>query len=677
MTFSTRRAFVKLVVGGALGIGLTPIPYKITDDISIWTQNWPWIPKIPDMNMDYDSFASKLCPGGTGVKVAMQKGRPVGVTGDPDHPNGKGGVSYMAMSEVPLLYSPARIKQPLARKGGSLQEVSWEEAERILADKLAAAGAKVAAISGDETGSAGEIFQALTESLGGDFAAMPGESREADKAWKAMGGTGRIGYDFENADHVLLIGADAFETWGTPARNAKIFGETHPTGDKAKARYVYCGPVRNGTATICDEYVPALPGTAKVLALGLANRLLESGANPAGVSGLSRFRREAAAYTPETVRKLTGVKPKQLAAMADGLARARRPLVVVGSEYGQGASRGAIMAGLAVNVLLDRTGKPGGLRNLPEAPKVVAKQRDAADAIELLNGKADYEVLLVHEANPAYSLPESDRMADALRKIPFKVSFSSFMDETAEMADLVLPQPMTLERHDDVYTPYGSGVAAYSVIRPLTKPLQDVRPAADVALKAARSLGKDLGYAGLEEVISAKAEALGANVRDLAKGKAWSTNRQVALSGLDLSHAAGKPEPRESGALILAATARQSLGTPQVAIPPHGVSTIRKSDLDGSRMVVQMNSRTARENGLREGDGVTLTGRGGQVQAKVKISEKVMTGVAAVPMGFGHTAWDEFSRGKGDNANKLFTAAREPETGSYHWTGSRVMVAKS
>jgi len=92
---------------------------------------------------------------------------------------------------------------------------------------------------------------------------------------------------------------------------------------------------------------------------------------------------------------------------------------------------------------------------------------------------------------------------------------------------------------------------------------------------------------------------------------------------------------------------------------------------------VQMNSRTAREQGLRDGDTVTLGSQGGAIAATLKVSEKVMTGVAAVPMGFGHTAWDEFSRGKGDNVNKILTAVREPETGTHVWTDSLVKVAKA
>ena len=36
-----RRNFIKLLVGGAVGVHLTPLPWKLMDDIAIWTQNWP------------------------------------------------------------------------------------------------------------------------------------------------------------------------------------------------------------------------------------------------------------------------------------------------------------------------------------------------------------------------------------------------------------------------------------------------------------------------------------------------------------------------------------------------------------------------------------------------------------------------------------------------------------
>ena len=42
-----RRHFIALVAGGVAGINMTPLPWKLTDDIAIWTQNWPWVPVPP------------------------------------------------------------------------------------------------------------------------------------------------------------------------------------------------------------------------------------------------------------------------------------------------------------------------------------------------------------------------------------------------------------------------------------------------------------------------------------------------------------------------------------------------------------------------------------------------------------------------------------------------------
>jgi hypothetical protein len=50
--------------------------------------------------------------------------------------------------------------------------------------------------------------------------------------------------------------------------------------------------------------------------------------------------------------------------------------------------------------------------------------------------------------------------------------------------------------------------------------------------------------------------------------------------------------------------------------------------------------------------------------------------VLGAPLGFGHTAFDEFSKSKGENVCKLLTVNAEPGTGMSVWTGSRVKIAK-
>ena len=60
------------------------------------------------------------------------------------------------------------------------------------------------------------------------------------------------------------------------------------------------------------------------------------------------------------------------------------------------------------------------------------------------------QALLVYDANPLYSMPGSGMVREALQQIPFIVSFASHMDETAMMADVILPNLAHLERWEDV-----------------------------------------------------------------------------------------------------------------------------------------------------------------------------------------------------------------------------------
>ena len=54
------------------------------------------------------------------------------VLSDPESPLG-GGVSALAVTEVQMRYSPARLKRPLLRNSdGGYREISWEEAEKLL-----------------------------------------------------------------------------------------------------------------------------------------------------------------------------------------------------------------------------------------------------------------------------------------------------------------------------------------------------------------------------------------------------------------------------------------------------------------------------------------------------------------------------------------------------------------
>ncbi|MDX1708872.1 MAG: molybdopterin oxidoreductase, partial [Desulfobacterales bacterium] len=113
-----RRSFLAFVLGGAAGTALSPLPWKVTDDIAIWTQNWPWTP-IPERGeiTHVDSTCS-LCPGGCGITVRKVGERVIKIEGRQGHPVNDGGICALGSAGAQLLYGQTRVKTPLKKVNG-------------------------------------------------------------------------------------------------------------------------------------------------------------------------------------------------------------------------------------------------------------------------------------------------------------------------------------------------------------------------------------------------------------------------------------------------------------------------------------------------------------------------------------------------------------------------------
>jgi anaerobic selenocysteine-containing dehydrogenase len=706
-----------LIVGGAAGSLFTPVMWKVTDDISIWTQNWPWVPKVNKGQIERKPSLSALTNNGAGIRVVTVGGQPVTVEGNPDHPLSRGGVDALAANEVKLQYSPARLKGPMKNNGdGTFSSIGWDEAQNMLASKVKAAGARTAAISGDVNGSTAEILAGFLKGLGSDdFYYMPTDAQAYTQAWQnLMNGQGQVGYDIENSDFVLMIGADALESWGTSVRNRAALKAAKPVGAESATTFAYAGPSVTRSAAVSKVRVPVKPGDEATFAMGLAFHLLRMGAN-VNTADFADFKAVVQnRFAPAKVENAIGIKHPVLADLARRLAYAKRPVVIAGSPSGQGMGQAAFVAGMALNMLLNRLNTVGGVNAVPEIPTVVngAPTRSAVLAkdtlawIEGLSGGGKPQVLLVHEANPAYALPGADAAADALASVPFKVSFSPFMDETAAMCDLILPNPLTIERFQDSATPLGSGYASYSAVAPAAKPAADVRPTGDLVLELAGKLGVDLGFATFEEVVKAKAKALEAGgylsslkapwealadgiapvsgsdlYKGLLAGNAWVSIARVSQSGLSLapavlSRVANAQITDSSYPVALVGLNMENIGSAKVAIPPHNTVTIDNDQMLDHQLVVSISAATAAKYGFKDGAKVEVASPQGSVPGVVLIDEAVMPGVAVAPLWLGRTAWDKFAQGKGANLFKVLAASQEAGTGAAMWSGSKVKITK-
>ena len=525
-----RRNFIKLLIGGAAGIHVTPLPWKLMDDVAIWTQNWPWVPVPPRGAFAHAATICTLCPGGCGITVRTVDERPVKIEGRTDYPVNPGGICPLGSGGLQLLYTESlRFTGPMKRVGprgaGEFVEISWDEALKTVADRLASLkkerkGHALAALDGNRPQSSMSLlirkFLDATDSP--NYVRMPSlEDTYAMVNRLMFGYDTPMAYDLEHADFVLSFGCGLIEGWGAPGRmlNAWSLWRSEPL--KGKVKIVQVESRASNTASKADQWIAAKPGTEAALALGIAHVMIkdrlydanfvsnhtfgfEDWTSPGGESHTGFKNLVLLHYSPDAVSRITGVGAGQIVSLARAFAGARSPIALCGK--GKGDLNGSLLEGLSVqglNALKGNINKPGGVLvhddiSLPVPYSLrtsgPAQPLSAAQIGEgILAGKTSVEMLLLFAANPAYTLPDGGVFRRALERIPFIASFSPFRDESSLMADLILPDHAYLEKRDDVVWPVGLQYPFYGLAQPVLKPLYDTRNTGDVLIRLADGMG--------------------------------------------------------------------------------------------------------------------------------------------------------------------------------------------
>ena len=570
----TRRNFIQLIAGGTAGIHMTPLPWKLMDDIAIWTQNWPWVPVPPVGRFDHETSVCGLCPGGCGIKVRKVDERAVKIEGRTDYPVNPGGICPLGAGGLQLLYDETiRFTSPMKRVGprgqGQFMPISWSEALETLAGRIQDLRKNdrpeaLVAVDGNRRDSASALLvKRLLDAVGSpNYMRMPSIEDDYAHANLLMTGTGGpMAYDLENADFILSFGAALIEGWGAPGRVINAWGCWHED-PKAKApKIVQVESRASNTASKADAWVAARPGTDAALALGMASVLIrenlvdrsflsnythgfedwtdEEGLRHRGFKSMVLER-----YTPDNVARITGLKADRIVALAREFGKANAPIAVYGK--GKGGLNGSLLECMAVqtlNALKGCINKPGGVivqEGLPFSawadvePDATAKQglgRERLDkaggpvyplaesiignlpaAILEGGGASPVDTLLVFAANPVFTLPDGGAFKRAMEKIPFIVSFSPFRDETAAMADLILPDHTALEKQEDLVWPTGLQYPLLGLSKPVVRPIYQTRHAGDTVIALAKKIGDPVAGAfpwkGFEAALKERLQGL-------------------------------------------------------------------------------------------------------------------------------------------------------------------------
>jgi anaerobic selenocysteine-containing dehydrogenase len=705
----TRREFLlttSVAAGAVLFAGCVPPPREVEGESRVLLAE--------DLLSAYDNWYATTCRGcqaGCGVVVRVVDGRARKVEGNPDHPLNAGKLCARGQATVQEQYHPDRLQGPLQRDpaqraSGSFESIGWPDALDALTKRL-----------GDlrQQGRQADVslitppLDAHQAFLVGQFASayglkwLPFEPvsdaplREASR--RVFGLDQLPWFDVRNARTVLSFGADFLGTWLSPVRFGLEYGifrqgtydvrafQPH-TEAQPRGRLIQVDTHLSTTAASADEWVWTRPGMEGVLALSVAQAL--------GASGVPD------AYAPEQTAERTGVAAERVRRIAGEL-REHQPSLVIGGGLAGAYTHGTetLAAILSLNALLGNFGKPGGILPVPAGPLADLPARapgrplnEWQDLVARMNDGREQAVLVLGGANPVHGLPAALGFADALRKVPFVASFASFGDDTALLADLVLPSSLPLEEWGDA-SPYPTG--AVSVQQPVVQAIFDTRSAWDVLLALAEQLGNPLPWATFKDLLQAQLDGL----RPAGMGQAewWSGLLQHGVATGSPSQAGGAlptggtpqggtgpggglPEPTFAGdpetyPFNLVVFPHNTLGVgeaahlPWLQAAPDPVTSVTWQSW------VELNPAVAARLQLTEGDLVAVESPAGRVEVLAYVSPAAPREVLAMPLGQGHAGFGRWANGRGANPMQLLGPLADGATGALAYGATRVRLSKT
>jgi len=493
------------------------------------------------------------CPDSCSVKVGVQAGRIVSITGDPEHPITRGFLCGKVNRYAERVYSPLRVPHPLRRVGakgeGRFARISWDEAlDEIVARFKAVAGkwgpeAILPYSYGGTIGRVGmEIGTPFFHRLGASRLARTICTGSAVAGHRMTTGTG-VHTPLEEAARAKLI-----LIWGLNAVATHIHFMPFVKEARARgARLIVIDPYRTATARQADQYVPIRPGTDAALALGMMRHLIEAELIDRAfveryTHGFPELAAAAAPFTPQHVEAVTGVPAPDVVALAEAYGREKAAFIRLGLGLSRHDNGGMMVRTIAcLPALTGAWEAPGGgllcyawagavenaaflTRPWPgDPPARTVNMVRLGEALTELDAPP-VQALYVYNSNPAAIAPEQTRvLAGLAREDLFTVVHEQLFTDTTDFADIVLPATTFME-HDDVLSSYGHRYLQLS--RAAIAPQGEARSNLDVFWELARRFGFDSPpfTLGFDEIVRGLfkpevAEREGCDLEGLLAGK--------------------------------------------------------------------------------------------------------------------------------------------------------------
>jgi len=642
------------------------------------------------------------------------------------------------------VYDPQRILYPMKREGergeGKWQQISWTDALEEIANRL------INIRNGNRDNEF--VFQANGFHLHGlisKFLEAYGEPtlisaepwRDVNKtfAQKITWGEDVEINDVENTRLMLNFGANPFESH-------PFFINFSQRIIKAKlnngAKLITIDPRLSNTAGKSDQWIPIKPGTDAIVALTMANVILQNNLydnefisrwTNISVSDLKTYLAE---FTLEEAERQSTVSAEIIKKLALDFATIKPSLAFSGSgvtKHINGTQNERCV--MLLNAIVGNIDTKGGVC-LPRRFKLDHfstnghHYNDAANLFNLIeDGKKKVDTYISYNSNPVYEYPENDNVLSIMKNselIPYSVAITTVMSETASVADLVLPTTTYMESWNLNSNPAFELKPFVALGQPVIAPRGESRSLNKIAFYLSRIIGGDVetsvNYKSVKDFIKEIASrvsgfTLSESFEQLTKTGIWlSSNhflqyKSYTRNGFNTSSGRFEINSRylqskgiSSLPQYLPIREHLNLSKDELILIPYATNVLTE-DLANSKWLSELrhenfaliNPKTARSLKLRQGSKIKLQSSIGEIEIKIRITATIHPKAIAISKGLGHWEFGKIAqaqkfksedpdtellwwskKGNGVNPNFVVVVASDPLGKGQAWKDTKVRV---
>jgi len=617
----SRRSFLRAAgfsVGGGLLISCAREPVEKAIPLLVQGENM-----TPGKAYWYASTCNG-CQSGCGILVKNRDGRPIKIEGNPEHPISQGGLCAVGQAAVLGVYDSHRLGQPAT---------DWSSVDTAIRQQLSQLKDGVYVLTGTVTSPTTQatITKFLGQFNGAKHVVYDSVSYAAILDAHEQTHQTRVlpHYQFDRAEVIVGVEADFLGTWISPVEFTKGYSQGRTLeGETPKlSHHVQFEGRMSLTGSNADRRITLAPAESNAVLRMIAERLAQrAGTSVSQLAGIQGTTRVSSTDIDDIVERLWQARG--------------RSLVVCGIN-----DVGTQCLVNAINHLLDNYGKTLDI----EKPSYQWQGNDRA-VQELVENMQSGRVkaLIIADANPAYSLPNSQEFINALQKIPLTISCAQYMDETAMATKYVCPTHHALESWDDAEIVSGIVGVSQPVIAPLgqTRTLRECLStwmgAEQDDLSIVEAYWRESIYPRREKDVPFQ------SFWDRAVHDGYVEVKPRNASGSAYRQSASWPQsismtvPDGQIALILYEKVGMRDGrhayNPWLQELPDPVTKVTWENY------VCVAPATASKLGVEEGDIITIAGEGQSIELPVQIQSGQNEGVVAIAVGYGRNATDRFSR---------------------------------